>query len=116
MKRTRIRLRSIALALLLGSQAGGVAWAGETVYTIVLKGHQFTPKELTIPARTRVKVVIENQDPTAEEFESYELNREKVVAGNSRITLFLGPLKSGTYAYFGEFHKAIAQGVIIVGE
>ncbi|MBI3316477.1 MAG: cupredoxin domain-containing protein [Candidatus Omnitrophica bacterium] len=85
----------------------------QETYTIVIKEHQFEPAQLSIPAGRKVKVVIDNQDPTPEEFESYELNREKVVAGGKQIILYLGPLKPGSYKYFGEFHKETAQGTIV---
>jgi len=87
--------------------------AAQETYTIVIKEHQFEPARLNIPAGQKVKVVIDNQDPTPEEFESYALNREKVVAGGKQIVLYLGPLKPGSYKYFGEFHKEIAQGTIV---
>jgi len=80
--------------------------------TIVIKEHKFEPARLTIPAGKKVKVVIDNQDPTVEEFESYELNREKVVGGGKQIIIYLGPLKPGSYKYFGDFHKETAQGII----
>ena len=104
----------------LGVIAGGLflsfsaASADEEIYAVSIKDHQFSPAELKIPANSKVKIIVENQDQTAEEFESYDLNREKVVTGNGKITIFIGPLKSGTYKYFGEFHKDSAQGVIIV--
>jgi len=87
--------------------------ATQEAYTIVIKEHQFEPAQLSIPAGRKVKVVIDNQDPTPEEFESHELNREKVVAGSKQIILYLGPLKPGSYKYFGEFHKETAQGTIV---
>ena len=90
----------------------GLSLAEDEVYTITIKNHEFSPKELVIPAKKKVKILVDNQDATPEEFESYELNREKVVTGNNKITLFVGPLKPGTYKYFGEFHKDTAQGVI----
>ena len=82
-------------------------------YKIVIKDHQFSPEPLVIPADQKIKLIVENQDPTVEEFESYDLNREKVVAGRGKIILFVGPLKSGTYKYFGEFHRDTARGEII---
>lgn len=101
---------SVFLASLLCS---GVSFAEEPVYSVVIKDHQFVPRVLKIPQGKKVKIVIENQDATPEEFESYELNREKMVTGNGKITVFLGPLKRGTYKYFGEFHKDTAQGEIL---
>jgi hypothetical protein len=71
------------------------------------------PAEITVPARKKLKLVIENQDATAEEFESYELNREKVVPPKGRVTIFVGPLEPGRYPFFGDFHKETAKGVLI---
>ena len=82
-------------------------------YTLTIKNHLFSPAELTIPANTKVKLIVVNQDPTAEEFESHELNREKVVTGNASISVYIGPLKAGSYPYFGDFHQATAKGVIV---
>jgi hypothetical protein len=65
-----------------------------------------------IPADTKVKVIVANLDPTPEEFESYELNREKVIMGGARAIIFLGPLPAGTYPFFGEFNPKTAQGTV----
>jgi hypothetical protein len=82
-------------------------------YNIAIKDHRFSPAELTIPANKKIKLVVENQDPTPEEFESYDLNREKVVAGHGKIIVFIGPVKAGRYKFFGDFHQDQAQGTII---
>lgn len=87
--------------------------AEEATYTLSIKNHRFEPAELTIPANTRVKLTVKNLDPTAEEFESYELNREKVVAGGKEIIVYIGPVKPGRYPFFGEFHQDTAQGVVV---
>ena len=81
--------------------------------TIVIESHRFTPAEVTVPADRKIKLTVVNKDPTPEEFESYELNREKIVVGNSRIIVFVGPLKPGRYPFFGEFHMESAKGVLI---
>jgi len=111
MQNLKMFLRIIMFLFLAGTSA--VSWAAGEEYKIVIKEHKFSPAELVIPAHQKVKIIVENQDPTAEEFESYDLNREKVVSGNGKITVFVGPLKPGTYKYFGEFHMDTAQGVII---
>ena len=82
-------------------------------FTITIKNHRFTPSELKVPANKRIQLTVVNDDPTPEEFESHELNREKIVTGNARITVFIGPLKPGRYPYFGDFNQATAQGVLI---
>ena len=81
---------------------------------IRIADHLFNPPQITIPANTKVKLLVINQDPTPEEFESYELNREKVIAGNSKAVIFIGPLPAGSYPFFGEFYPKTAQGVVIV--
>jgi len=82
-------------------------------YKLVINGHRFQPAELTIPSGTKIKLAVENQDATPEEFDSHSLNREKAIAGNSTATIYIGPLSPGRYEFTGEFHSDTAQGVII---
>jgi plastocyanin len=93
--------------------AGPAAAEEEPERTIVIKDHRFDPAVVEVPAGVRVKLVIDNQDSTAEEFESHDLRREKVVSGNSKATLWVGPLPAGEYAFVGEFHEDTAQGKLI---
>ncbi|HEX5055406.1 MAG TPA: cupredoxin domain-containing protein [Gammaproteobacteria bacterium] len=83
------------------------------VFELIIKDHRFEPAALEIPAQKKVKLVVKNQDATPEEFESYELNREKVIPGNSQAVVFIGPLAAGEYPFFGEFNQATAQGKIV---
>lgn len=89
------------------------AHAAAPVFEIEIRDHLFSPAELTIPAGKKVKLVVYNRDPTPEEFESYELNREKVIMGSSKAVIFIGPLKPGEYPFFGEFNPKTAQGKVI---
>lgn len=102
------RLFFISLFLLAGTSN-----AATLEFTIVIHDHKFEPAELIIPADTRVKLLIDNQDPTSEEFESYELGREKIIPGNSTGSVYIGPLKTGRYTFFGEFNQDTAKGVVI---
>lgn len=88
--------------------------AGKPVVEIEIRDHLFWPSEIIVPANTKVKLMIYNRDPTSEEFESYELNREKVILGNRKAIIFIGPLLPGEYPFFGEFHPETAQGKVIV--
>ena len=87
--------------------------AGKPVFEIEIRNHLFYPSTLTIPSNTKVKLLIYNHDSTSEEFESYELNREKVIMGNRKAVIFIGPLPAGEYPFFGEFYPKTAQGKII---
>jgi plastocyanin len=82
-------------------------------YVLTIKDHKFTPEELKVPANKRVIITVVNDDATAEEFESSVLKVEKVVAGNSKATVRIGPLAPGRYPFIGEFHEATAKGVVI---
>ena len=106
--------RPFSLLVLVGGLAfAASASAQDAEALLTIKGHRFEPTELTVPAGKKVKLTIENQDDTAEEFESYELNREKVVPPKAKVTVYVGPLKPGRYAFFGDFHKDTAKGVLI---
>jgi hypothetical protein len=80
---------------------------------LVIRDHRFEPAELVVPAATKFKLLVDNQDATAEEFESYELNREKIVGPKATITVWIGPLEPGRYPFFGEFNPQTAQGAMI---
>ena len=78
-----------------------------------ISDHLFFPATIEVPAGTKVKLLIDNQDDTPEEFESYEMNREKVIPGKTKTVIFIGPLKPGEYPFFGEFYPKTAQGKVI---
>ena len=103
-------LRLIAAALLTASLG---AFAADGDINVVIENHKFTPDRVEVPAGKKVKLVIENKDATPEEFESKQLNREKVIPGKSTGTVFIGPLKAGEYKFVGEFNEKTANGVIV---
>ncbi len=103
-------MKRLLLALLLIPLS---SYAADDIYTLIIKEHRFQPAELSVPAGKKIKLLIENQDSTPEEFESHSLNREKIIAGKSKATIYIGPLKPGSYSFEGEFNAKTAQGVII---
>lgn len=104
---------SLALAVLLAFFSAP-ALAETPVYEITIKDHKFEPAEVEIPVDTKVKLLVKNLDETPEEFESHDLNREKVIQGGKEAPIIVGPLKAGEYKFFGEFNEATAQGKLIV--
>lgn len=108
-----VRARCISGLLLLFTMASSPVFAGRPEFQLVIENHLFIPAEIVIPANQKVKLVIHNQDQTPEEFESYELNREKVIMGNHKAVIFIGPLAPGEYPFFGEFHPDTAIGKVI---
>jgi hypothetical protein len=80
---------------------------------VEIRDHLFYPSTVEVPANQKVRLFIINNDPTPEEFESYELNREKVIPGNGKTVIFIGPLPPGEYPFFGEFFPKTAQGKVV---
>jgi len=104
----------ISYILLILSSHSAVAQRQE--FSMVLKNHLFYPAEMTIPANKKIKLIIENQDGSVEEFDSFSLNREKVLFPQQKAIIYIGPLPPGRYTFFGEYHPDSARGVIIVSE
>jgi len=87
--------------------------AEDPAFILTIKDHRFDPATIEIPAGQKVKLTVRNQDATAEEFDSYDLNREKVIPGSSEGIVFIGPLDPGSYDFMGEFHADTAQGKVV---
>jgi plastocyanin len=107
-------MKRVLLTMLLSMAACGLALAADPVeFKLAIKDHKFSPSEIEVPAGVKFKLIVENQDATAEEFESPQLKREKVVAGNGKIEISIGPLTAGKYAFVGEYHEDTAKGTLI---
>lgn len=109
MKQTFILFCIIFICLLSAAKAEALVER-----SIAIKNHHFKPNVIEAPAGTRIRLIVDNQDPTAEEFESHDLNREKIITGNSKAIILLSPLAPGEYKFFGEFHEDEAQGKLII--
>ena len=108
-------MKARPLAALAAALCCAGVHAGETTEVeLRIQHHLFEPAELVVPADTKVRLRIHNLDATPEEFESWELNREKVILGGERTVIFIGPLPPGEYPFFGEFNPKTAQGKLIV--
>ena len=108
-----IRRRSLAVALAAGLLLCAGSYAAEPEVLLVIKNHRFDPAEVKVPAGQRIKLIVHNQDATPEEFESHSLNREKVIPGGAKASIFIGPLKPGRYTFFGEYNEATAKGAVV---
>jgi hypothetical protein len=103
-----------ATVLLVGLLAGGTqVHAEDAAVQLAFTQHRFVPDHLVVPANVKFRVMVKNNDDTADEFESVDLNREKLVPSGQTITVFLGPLSPGQYKFFGDFHQDTAQGVMV---
>jgi plastocyanin len=91
-----------------------VVLAADDEFALVISEHRFQPETVSIPAGRKIRLAVENRDAVAEEFDSFALNREKVIGGSSKGYIFIGPLGPGRYSFVGEFHAETAHGVIVV--
>jgi plastocyanin len=104
----------LTVALIVALYFGVNAAASEIrEFGLVIRDHAYQPAELKVPAGTKFKLRVSNEDATAEEFESLDLNRETMVLAKRTTVIYLGPLRAGTYAFFGDFHRDTAQGRLI---
>jgi hypothetical protein len=107
------RLLPIATLMLLAG-AGTALSADLPEFTLVIRNHTYQPSELKVPADTKFRIRVTNEDATPEEFESTDFNRETVVLPRHTIIVYVGPLHAGRYGFFGDFHRDTAQGRLIV--
>jgi plastocyanin len=101
------------VALVAASLALAVPAMAEESFSLSIKGKAFEPNELAVPAGQQITLTVKNLNATPSEFESSDLNREKVVTGGSAITVFIGPLRPGSYEFFDDFSADTPHGHIV---
>lgn len=92
----------------------GPLFGADQEVILVIENHQMKPSTIEIPADKKIKLIMINNDSAPEEFESYDLAREKIIPANSSTDLYIGPLKPGVYKFHGELNPKTAHGEIIV--
>lgn len=107
-------LKRSLLALLLSATLATpmAAHAADANFTLTIKDRKFDVAELDVPANVKFTLTVKNLDKAPSEFESGDLNREKVVVGGGTITVYLGPLTPGSYKFFDDFNPT-ARGHIV---
>ncbi len=86
----------------------------EVEIKIMIKDGKFNPQEVKVKAGIKIKLIVTNSDKSASEFESVDLDREKVVRPGQSITISLSNLDPGSYDFFDHFHPKTPHGKIIV--
>ena len=90
-----------------------VALAEQQPLSLVVTGDAFSPSELQAPSGIKLQVAVTNQTRGAIEFESFELNRERVIQAGQTVTVYLSPLDPGRYEFFDDFHQE-RRGTLVV--
>ena len=82
-------------------------------FEIRFADHRFTPQTLVVPAGQPLVLTVVNSSHERIEFESFTLNREKVVGPGETITVRLPALHPGSYDFFDDFHRDVPEGEIL---
>ena len=80
---------------------------------IHFENHKFTPQTLNVPSGQKLTLKVTNASQETIEFESFKLNREKVVTPGETITVRLPELSPGSYDFYDDFHQDVPEGAII---
>jgi plastocyanin len=101
-------------AAILPVHAADDASSHGSSYGLTLRDHHFLPDRLEIAANTKVTLVVTNTDAGAEEFDSSDLKREKLIPAGATARILVGPLPPGDYRFEGEYHADTAHGTLVV--
>jgi len=80
---------------------------------IDFSNHHFSPQTLVVPAGQPLQIKVVNSSREKIEFESFSLNREKVIEPGESIAVRLPALRAGSYDFFDDFHPDVPEGVIV---
>jgi len=86
--------------------------ADDAVVELRFENHRFIPQTITVPANQPLKIKITNASKKAIEFESFKLNREKVVGPGESVIVVLPALRPGSYDFYDDFHQDVPEGTI----
>jgi plastocyanin len=91
----------------------------KTIFSVVtplsLEDSGFTPARIEAPAGTRVRVDVTNRSTSAIEFESHDLDRERVVQPGRTVAIYVSDLQPGRYEFFDAFHPE-HRGALVVAK
>ncbi|MGE5540635.1 MAG: cupredoxin domain-containing protein [Gemmatimonas sp.] len=82
-------------------------------FRIEMNDGAITPLRIEVPANKPFKLEIHNTGKTPSEFESVELNREKVLAPQSQSFIVFRRLSPGEYTVFDDFHPEAPKATLI---
>jgi plastocyanin len=106
-----MRFQLACLALLVG--LAGTASAEEFTVPLAVHDGGFEPVRIKAASGVKVRLEVTNQTATAIEFESFELNRERVIQPGQKVAVYLSGLSAGEYEFFDDFHPE-RKGILVV--
>jgi plastocyanin len=103
----------LAMALVLAALLGTARAADEITVPLAVRDGGFEPAQVKTPSGAKVRLEVSNDTGAAIEFESFELNRERVVQPGQKVAVYLSGLSPGSYEFFDDFHPE-RKGVLVV--
>lgn len=110
--RSRARAAPLLAVVAVLALPGGVR-ADDHAVTIAVRDAGFDPPEVRAPSGSRVRLEVANETGSPVEFESFQLNRERVIKPGQRASLYLSDLAPGRYEFLDDFHRE-RRGVLLV--
>ena len=108
-------LAAMVPGLLLGMVllTAAAARADDVTVRLGVREQGFDPAEIEVAAGSRVRLEITNHTAAAIEFESFELNRERVIQPTQTAAVYVSGLQAGRYEFFDDFHQE-RKGALVV--
>ncbi|HEY6197681.1 MAG TPA: cupredoxin domain-containing protein [Candidatus Binatia bacterium] len=106
-------LLAVSIILLFAGGRAVAAAPQDDVMELRYENRKFIPQTLNVPANKPFKIKIINASKEAIEFESYKVNREKVVGPGETATVNIPALKPGSYDFYDDFHRDVPEGTIV---
>ncbi len=89
------------------------ARSGDMIVELRYVDHHFVPLRISVPANEQLRIRVVNASKETIEFESFRLNREKVIGPGETAIVFLPALSAGSYDFYDDFHQDVPEGVIV---
>jgi hypothetical protein len=103
----------LLLILLFGATIASSARADDPPeIAVTFFGDRFEPVDIVVPIGLKFALKVTNKTSAAMEWESIPLRREKIVPAGSTATIYIGPLRAGSYEYFDDFHPTVRGHVV----
>ncbi|HYR95817.1 MAG TPA: cupredoxin domain-containing protein [Candidatus Binatus sp.] len=100
------------MAVLIAALAGG-AHAEEMTVPLAVHDGGFEPARIKTASGAKIRLEVTNRTSSAIEFESFELNRERVIQPGQKVAVYLSGLSAGQYEFFDDFHPE-RKGMLVV--
>ena len=84
------------------------------VVRITIKNQKFVPDLLRLKANVPFDLEVKNEDGIPVEFESLDLNKEKMISPGKSVLFKFKALPSGDYEFFSDFGPKDLRGKIIL--